>query len=60
MRKSVIILSIILAIIGTGIVFYVIPLPVPSNVPQHILHCLQPSMESIPHMKWNCFYFTQK
>jgi hypothetical protein len=60
MKKSVIVISIILAIIGMGIAIVVVHLPVMPHVPeQHILHCLQPNMESIPHMKWNCFYFTK-
>jgi len=30
-----------------------------SHYPQeHLqLHCIQHVMESVPHMKWNCYYF---
>jgi len=60
MKKSVIIIPIILAIVGIGIAIVIVHLSIIPHVPeQHIhLQCLQHNLESIPHMKWNCYYFT--
>ena len=60
MKKSVMIILIIVVIIGTGIFSIVHVFAIP-HIPQEQiqLHCLQHEMESIPHMKWNCYYFTR-
>ncbi|MGI0060875.1 MAG: hypothetical protein ACREBI_03325 [Nitrosotalea sp.] len=62
MQKSVIIILIILAVVAIRVVIGIVYLPAMSHVPeQHTsLRCLQQGLESIPHMKWNCYYFTQK
>ncbi len=60
MKKSVIIIPIILAIVGIGIAIVSVHLPIIPHIPEEQIHlrCLQPDLESIPHMKWNCYYFT--
>ncbi|NHI04317.1 hypothetical protein DYY67_1175 [Candidatus Nitrosotalea sp. TS] len=46
-------------LVGTGIAIVTVHLLVAPHAPEHyILHCAQPSMQSIPHMKWNCSYHT--
>jgi hypothetical protein len=60
MNKAVIAISIISVLVGTGIAIAAVHLLVTPHVPEHyILHCVEPSMQFIPHMKWNCFYLTR-
>lgn len=60
MNKSVIAITIISVLVGIGITIATVHLLVTPHMPAHyILHCAQPSMQSIPHMKWNCFYLTR-
>ncbi|MFZ0184440.1 MAG: hypothetical protein WAL88_06345 [Nitrosotalea sp.] len=60
MKKSVIVILII-SIVGIGILIFIVHLFAIPYIPQeHFqLHCLQHEMESVPHMKWNCYYFTR-
>ncbi|MGI0073665.1 MAG: hypothetical protein ACREA3_07635 [Nitrosotalea sp.] len=62
MKKSVIIIPIILGIVGIGIAIGIVYLPPISHMtePHYRLECLQHDLELIPHMKMNCYYFTQK
>ncbi|MGB9124132.1 MAG: hypothetical protein WA833_04590 [Nitrosotalea sp.] len=51
----------VISIIGGIIILIVfLHLFIVSHFPQeHLqLHCLQRVMESVPHMKWNCYYYT--
>ncbi|MGI0046746.1 MAG: hypothetical protein ACREBB_06110 [Nitrosotalea sp.] len=60
MKKLVIIIPIIVVIVGIGVAIVTVHLPIIQHMPeQHILHCIRPSMDSIPHMKWNCYYFNK-
>ncbi|MDE1841601.1 MAG: hypothetical protein KGI09_06935 [Thaumarchaeota archaeon] len=57
-KKAVIIIPILLVdLIGIAIVtaHLLVTLQIP---PENFhLRCLQHNLESIPHMKWNCYYF---
>ncbi|NHH98527.1 hypothetical protein DYY66_2608 [Candidatus Nitrosotalea sp. FS] len=60
MKRSVITIALVLGLVGIGIVIITVHFLITPHMSEHyILHCQQPSMQLIPHMKWNCYYFTR-
>lgn len=54
MKKTIAIIPIIFILVVIVVMAIILQLP----NPEIHLNCLQHNLESIPHMKWNCYYFT--